>query len=898
MQPSNPRPLAHFRAPLLALPALLGAILPAGANQTEAPPDSNGITHHVYEARPLTAGVKVDGILNEKDWQTPGNDGLIQIEPSNGVPPVQKTRWWIAYDHDAIYAAFRLYDTAPESIDTAVARRDDYSPTDAVALEFDTYNDDRNGYFFLVGAGGLVYDAVLSNDGYDDPSWDAVWDCATKVDSLGWTCEMRIPFSQLRFPNREEQVWGVNVSRRYKRNGGRDDLFLRRRTESGHNSRFPDLIGIRGITDSADRELLLYGTAKGEYLQHSMGDPFNDGSRYDYAAGGDLKWGLTSNLTLNATVNPDFGQVEVDPAVVNISDSETYYDEKRPFFVQDANVFNFGSEGTNNNWNFNWLDPILFYSRRIGRAPQLDVARSYDYQEPVSASTILGAAKATGKLGPYQVGVLGALTDKEDYTLSSGGHTWTQLAEPMSGYGLVRVNREAPNGRHAFGAILTGVHRDLSTDLARESVNRNAYTGGVDGWVHFGNKDTWAVRGYMTGSLIQGSAEDIAAQQTSSVHYYQRPDQTHARFDPNRTSLSGWASRVLLNKERGDITLNTGLGASSPGYEINDLGYRNRADQVNYHLAVGHRWTEPTKHFRNRSATLATYWTWDFGGTRNGGGAGLWWDGTFSNYWNANGEFFYNPPYYSTTATRGGPKVRIPVHKEFNVYLNSDSRKSYQGTAYFGAGRNNAGEWNDFTGVDLSLQPTGALKITMGPGFSREVDKAQYVTTVDDPAAATYGHRYVFSALDYKELSMGMRVNWAFTPRLTLQSYFQPLIAVGKYSHFQEYAEAGTFDFNAYGEDGSSIGYDPASDEYTVVPGHGGDPFSIANPNFNYKSLRVNLVLRWEYRPGSTFYLVWTRNGVDQNHPGEFDFHRDVSSLFSARSDNVVAMKLTRWLDF
>jgi Domain of unknown function (DUF5916) len=879
-------------------------ILPAAALLVTAawagPPETPAGAPPRYEARPLTGIVHIDGVLDDAAWQGPGNEGLIQNEPTNGAPPVQRTVWWIAYDRDAIYAAFRLYDSAPDSIDTSVARRDADLNTDMVILELDPYNDDRNGYVFLVGAGGYVYDSSMYNDGWEDPSWDGIWESAARVDSLGWTAEMKIPLNQIRFPNRDDQVWGVNVSRRVKRIHGRDDLFLRPRNESGHVSRFADLGGIRGIRNRADRELVLYGLGKGEYLQHPSGDPFNDGSAYKYQAGGDVKLGLTSDLNLNATLNPDFGQVEVDPAVVNLSAYETYFDEKRPFFVEDNSIFGFANGGTSSNWGFNWGDPELFYSRRIGRNPQLYPMGSPRFTDTPDGTTILGAAKVTGKVDGAQVGALAALTDRENFRLSDGNREWKQLAEPRTGYGALRINRDARDRRSGLGAMVTGVHRDLSDSLSRATLPRNAVSGGVDAWTKFGAHDSWAVKAYLAGSLVEGDPNAMAAEQTNSRRYYQRPDASHLNYDPSRTSLSGWISRVLLNREKGNLMLNAGLAAASPGFEINDMGFNFRSDLVNTHVVAGRKWTEPGRLFRDAWVAMATYWTWDFGGTRNGGGLGPFFAADFANYWSMDGHLFFNPRYDDTRSTRGGPVMRAPVNREIALNVSTDSRRAYQINWSGFAATDGAGgdDWN--AGVSLSVQPTPALKVSLGPNYNRNHATYQYVTTRTDAAAVTtYGHRYLFADLVYRELSMSTRVDWAFTPRLTLQTYIQPLLAVGEYTGIKEFSEPGGLAFRQYGKDGgSSIVQDPSSGEYTIDPGDGGAPFTLGNPDFNFKSLRMNLVLRWEYRPGSTFYLAWTRNGVDTGHPGDLAFRRDLDALFSAPTDNVLLVKATRWLDF
>ncbi len=851
------------------------------------------------KAHRLNDTVKIDGVLDEADWQGEGTDGFVQNEPNNGAAPVHQTRFWVGYDADAIYLAIRCFDDAPDSIDTAIGRRDSGIDTDKVYLELDTYNDDRTCFEFMVSAGGYILDASEYNEGWEDMSWDGVWDAAARVDDQGWAAEMRIPFSQLRYSKDDDQVWGINITRFIKRDHGREDLFWKERNESGHISRFPDLVGMHGLHVDRQREAILYGVGKGEYLQTTNGDPFNDGSKYLYDVGGDLKWALGSNLTLNATVNPDFGQVEVDPAVVNLSDVETFFDEKRPFFVQDSNTFRFGRNGTNNNWNFNWSDPTLFYSRRVGRTPQLGVTDNADYTDDPAGTTILGAAKLTGKVGSTSIGGLTALTSAEFHELASGPVRSRQLAEPLTSYTVLRANRTNADASHALGFMFTATERNLSDQNARQSLTRQAYATGIDGWTYLDSDRRWALRGYLSGSLIQGETAAIQAQQLSSRRYYQRPDAGYLHYDPNRTQLSGWTSRLMLNKQKGAYTLNTALGAVSPGYEINDLGFQWRGDVVNFHMVAGRRWTEPNRVFRNRGVTLGGYSTWDFGGTRNGGGVGLFWNATLANYWWADGQFFYNPQSDNTRATRGGPVLRNPTNREFYLEVGTDSRRWYQLSSEVASSWMGDGTRTANGGLNLNLKPTPALQISMGHELSWTYDRSQYVDTREDPMSATYGHRYLFSDLHYRELSMSMRVDWSFTPQLTLQTYVQPLIAVGRYSEIKEFTDPGGYAFKTYGKDGgSSLAYDAASDVYTIDPGDGGDPFTLDNPNFNFKSLRLNMVLRWEYLPGSTFYLVWTRNGTNFDHPGQLDLSRDIDALLKAPSDDVVLVKLTRWFDF
>ncbi len=898
---------ASSRAPFSNGRILLCVLL-ISAGATQASPHLESASGHAAEvatvdiirAQRITTPVDIDAVLDDLAWQGPSNNGLIQNEPDNGDPPLFPTEWWVGYDEKALYAAFRFYDPAPDSIDAAVARRDASLNTDEVVLELDTFNDGRTGFLFVVNAGGYMFDAVMFNDGLYDNSWDAVWSSAAAVDDRGWTAEMRIPFSQLRFKPDEEQVWGINVIRRVKRRQSEEFLFHRPRQESGHNSRFPDLVGLEGIEMGTHREGIVYGVGKGEYMQFEPGNPFNDGSEFAYDMGADVKWGLGSNLTLNATINPDFGQVEVDPAVVNLSDSETFFMEKRPFFVQDNKTFSFGRDGTSNDVGFNWMDPMLFYSRRVGRNPQLEIQSDCRHSESPTGTTILGAGKLTGKIGNSSIGALSAVTGREYHGLCGNERVWKELAEPLSSYSVLRVTRTSPGGSHALGAMVTGIQRDLSSAPSRESLTSAAYAAGLDGWAFVDSDQKWAVKGYVAGSWILGDQAAIDAQQRSYRRYYQRPDADHLDYDPERRNLTGWSSRLMLNKQKGDYTLNTAVGAVSPGFEINDVGYQSRADVINTHVMAGRRWTKPSRLFRRQNVDLATYWTWDFGGTRNGGGVGAFYSGQLANYWSVNGNVFYNPESDNTRITRGGPIMRGRINREFNLGVHSDARKSWSAGTHGGAGWGGPGEAWAYGGVGFTFKPNPALSISVEPEYFWEKNRSQYVTTIEDPAmSATFGHRYLFADLEYREVSLSARADWAFTPRLTLQTYIQPLIAVADYQGIKAFARPGTFEFDVYGEDGeSSIAYDEANQEYLIDPGDGGESFTAPDRDMNFKWLMVNMVLRWEYSPGSTFYFVWTRNGANTDDPGSFNLKRDAGALLDAPADDVVMVKFTRWFDF
>ncbi|MFO7654861.1 MAG: DUF5916 domain-containing protein [Candidatus Krumholzibacteriia bacterium] len=849
----------------------------------------------------VTSPVKVDGVLDEAAWDRPPAGPLVQNDPDNGCPPRHATDWWVAYDAENLYVAARCHDSAPDSMVSRLVRRDDHTRCEWFYLCLDPYDDDLNGYWFRVNPAGVMGDAVMYNDGNDDLTWDAVWEAAARTDDRGWTLEMAIPFAQISFPVAPRQVWGINVKRDITRYNERDDLFHLPRGTSGFVSRFPTLVGIEGVRPRRSLELLPYVVGRAERLETATGDPFHDGEEFAAKAGLDLKHALSSDLTLTATFNPDFGQVEVDPAVVNLSDSETFFQEKRPFFVKDTNLFRFGREGTSGNWNFNWMDPMLFYSRRVGRSPQVSLP-DHDHAAPSELTTILGAAKISGKAGAFDVGLMTAMTAEErrGWTTTPGTRG-ENVVEPLTSYSVLRLKRSSADGGRGLGFMATSTWRDLTDDRVREQLVGEAFTGGVDGWVTLDEARVWAVRGFLSGSYLHGSAAAVDAVQRSPVHYFQRPDAPHVDYDPTRNDLAGWAGRVMLNKQSGNVTLNTSVGAISPGYELNDVGFQYQADKLNWHLAAGRRWLEPRGAFRHRSFNLASFRTWDYRGRPDNEGHGIFWNVVLTNYWAMGGQAIVSPERNYFRATRGGPLMTIPPVSEVNLWFDTDSRKQLYLNPSLNWWSDDVGGSGWRVGAALVLKPSDGVELALEPSYQWFREPAQYVTARDDVLAeATGGRRYLFGSLDYDNLALAARMNWSFSPRMTLQAYLQPLVAVGRYGGLKEFARPGTFEFTRYGVDGGSTVERDDDGDYVVDPdGPAGpaEPFTVDDPDFNLKSLKINVVFRWEWRRGSTLFLVWTQDRTSYADPGSFDLGRDARTLVEAPGDDIVMAKFTWWLD-
>lgn len=872
---------------------LIAAALPAlPAKRDAAAPAGGGASEREVRAQRLAGTVRVDGLLDEADWQRPGAGGFIQRNPLDGKPATEASEVWVAYDDKALYVAARLRDAEPGKIVGLLGRRDDNLNSDWFTVAVDPYFDRRSGYSFSVNPVGSILDMTLYNDEWSDDTWDGVWESAARVDGLGWTVEMRIPYDQLRFPSREEYVWGINFKRTIQRKNEQDYFAWTPKEENGYVSRFARLAGIRGIRPRRLFEAVPYSVGKLALRPAGDGGAARGGDDLFASAGIDVKFGLKGDLTLDLTLNPDFGQVEVDPAEVNLSVFETYYSEKRPFFIEGASIFSFGSGGANNNMGFNWGSPEFFYSRRIGRPPQGTADGAVDAPE---MTTILGAAKVSGKVaGNWNVGFLNALTQREHAVLDAGGACSSREVEPFSDYAVLRAQKDFRQGRQGLGFIATGVFRDLGGEDLGSILGRRALVLGADGWLQLGKKQDWALTGWLGASRVTGSRDCIAALQRAPRHYFQRPDAGHLSLDDAATSLAGWAGRVALNRQKGSWVFNAALGGISPGFEANDLGYQSRGDYVNAHLASGYSWLHPGRVFRNAQLLGAVARSWDFGGNPIMRNYYLFAYGEFLNYWGGEIDLGYIDASYDKEATRGGVLLRQPPALWGNLHLFGDSRRRLVFSLFAEASRRSDGSWDLGGGPELLWKPSSNVSFSLEPEFEVVRTRRQWVANVDDPLmAATFGRRHVFAFLDEKVLSAELRLNWIFSPRISLQAFIQPLIAVGAYSGFKELARPASREFRCYGGDGSTI--ERAGGRYRVDPDGPGAAaaFFFSDPDFNVKSLRGTVVFRWEYRPGSTLYFVWTQNRQDFAHPGDFDLGRDLGDLASAPGDNVFMLKAT-----
>ena len=844
----------------------------------------------------LNQPINLDGKLKEIDWQNNnGYENFIQREPNEGELPTERTVIKVAYDDNAIYVGAKLYDSSPDSIVARLSRRDEWVYSDHFTLYLDPFHDKRSGYFFTINAAGSLIDGVLFNDDWDDESWDGVWEGKVTQDSAGWCVEMRIPFSQMRFNKTDLNIWGINVRRRIARKNENDYLVFVPKNESGFVSHFADLVDMHDISPPWQAELLPYFTTRAEYIKPENGDPFNDGSNYLPGAGLDLKMGVGSNLTLSGTINPDFGQVEIDPAVINLTDVETFFPEKRPFFIEGSTNFNFGRGGARSYWVFNWGNPNFFYSRRIGRDPQGSTPDA-DFVDYPSGTHIFGAAKLTGKFsGNWNFGTIQSLTKREYARIQIDGIENRAEVEPLAYYGVIRAQKEFDEGSQGLGFISTLALRNFKDDRLQDEFNKGALSLGVDGWTFLDSSRTWVLAGWTGMSSVNGNNQRMIDLQESSRHYFQRPDATHVSIDSTANSLTGYAGRFHINKQKGNLFINTAFGFVTPSFDVNDLGFFFRSDVINAHLGGGYSWTTPTEFYRELSLGAAIFRSYDFGGEITWQGIFHFGDLEFLNYYIIDWDFAYYPESMNNTRTRGGPYSLNPTSYFADLFLRTDRRNDWVISMYGDTWQNGFSKFRS-VGFGIEFRPVPNISFTISPEYDWNLDFSQYIGTFDDPLAVrTYGKRYVYGELDHKTYSASIRLNWTFSPTLSLQLYVQPLISTGKYLRYKELEAARKYDFINYGEGNTTF-----DDKNYIADPDGDGPapeIDIGNNDFNFLSLRGNTVLRWEYSPGSVIFLVWTQSRADVEDNGNIKFGDSFNKLVDLQPDNIFMVKFTYWIN-
>jgi hypothetical protein len=847
-----------------------------------------------------TGPISIDGQLDEAGWAAaPRQGGFVQRFPKDATRPSAETHFAILYDDEAIYVGVWADDPRPDLIRALLTRRDVDSPADGVTVAFDSYHDRRTAYAFQLNAAGVQRDMLLFDDEKQDDTWDAVWTGDARVTPSGWTAEYRIPLSQLRFANSEAQEWGFQVVRLIGRTGEQDSWSPWPRSAPQVVSKFGIVDGIDHLPSGRRLELLPYATGGVDRMPVEAGDPLNRRYNLRRNLGLDLKYGLGPAFTLSATINPDFGQVEADPSKVNLSANELFFAEKRPFFLEGVDLFKLPIGNSDNSVEG------VFYSRRIG-APPAHPGTDYTYIKAPQATAIYGAAKLTGKTTTgWSIGVLDAVTGQETAATFTAEAPETPeapatpavRAEPvvaaLTNYAIARVKRDLGEGKTSIGVLATAVNRELDGTGLEATLHDQAYTGGTQ-LQHRWADNAWTANVSLLGSWVHGSEAAIAETQQSSRHYFQRPDAGDVHFDPTRTSLAGLGAKWLVGKLGDTRHWRFGLGGDlrTPGLELNDAGFQQSSDRVVPFVLLQYHEDTPSEHVLNWGLSTDVFEIQTFEPRLLEYGLEYNANLQLANYWQLSGGGNIERVRWATTVLRGGRALRVDPANFGYLGVSTDTRKPVW-FSLNASGEHNATSGARDGGLDLgaTIQARSNVDLFVGPSVYVRNDPVQYVAEVADAGGGP--SHFVFARIHEADVSLTLRVNWAFSPHLTLQAYAQPYLASVHYDEFKDMNHPGAaryadrFRLLAPGEyafDSSSLG--PA------------DPvLRFDRPDLNFRQLRSTLVVRWEYLPGSTVFAIWSHGQTsDTFDGGRFQLGRDLSALGRAASENVVMVKANYWI--
>lgn len=864
-----------------------------------------------------TTPIVIDGRLDDPAWKDADvASQFVNREPTEGEAPTQRTEVRVLFDETSVWVGARLYDTDPGSIARQVVRRDQDAQADHFEVGFDSNNDRRTGFLFRVSAANIQRDEYIFDDNERDRAWDAVWFSAVTVDSLGWVAELRIPLSQLRFRAGDaEQQWGVNFIRRRVKTNEESHFSLVSRLQRGIVSQFATLTGVRaqGVRRVEFRPYALGSLFRGTA---EPGNPFRTGRDRGSRGGVDVRLGLGGTFTFDATLNPDFGQVEADPAIINLTAFEQFFEERRPFFVEDARIFDFSLSGGRNR---------LYYSRRLGRAPRGTAPSGTVFADIPIATNIAAAAKFTGRTRRgMSIGALTAVTQEEDGRafLADSLPTRRFRVEPRTEYGVVRLRQDFNGGASTIGMIGTALRRELPDDGVFRFLPSSAFNGGVD-WEHQWKNREWAFFGYVAGSHVRGDSVAMIRIQRASNHFFQRPDARGLSVDSSMRDISGVDWRMTLDKRRGTHWTGSVWAAQvSPGFEVNDMGFSTRQEVLDGGVRISYREIVPGRLFRTYNISVSTFHNWShdaiagrfspeaWGRAHVSGSVSVNGSLEFNNFWRLESNLTYRPELSDRVGTRGGPLMLNPRSGEGRLSLQTDRRKplSVRPSVSYETGALGVG--HEFqTGMGIAWRPSARLEIDVEPRWQASTIGAQYVGTSSAlPFAPTFGRRYLFGEVARRELTFPTRINAAFSPTLSFQLFAQPLLSSGDFSNYKQLTAPLSFSFQEFGEGRYRPGpsgatctnggtcVDGANRRYFDFDGNGTSDYTVPEQDFNLRSLIGNAVLRWEYRPGSAVFMVWQRRQRSEVILGDFVARRDFLELWRAPTDNTFLVKFSYWI--
>lgn len=850
------------------------------------------IQKKTYKATFTSNPPLIDGSIDDQAWQAGNWEGdFIQFQPFNGASPSQETEFNILFDDDNIYVAIKAHDTAPDSISRRISRRDN-ADGDFVGIAFDSYHDLRTGFVFFVNAAGVKNDFIWANDGrIEDNTWDPIWFTKTEMYDWGWAAEFKIPLTQLRFGVTQNEVWGMIVLRQLFRKQEISTWQFIDRNTSGVVHSLGEMTGLSGIKPRKQADIIPFVVGSYERYEKQDGNPFARGYDYKYNAGLDAKIGLTNNITLDLTINPDFGQVEADPSQVNLTAYETFFEEKRPFFIEGKSITSLtvgigdGDIGNDN----------LFYSRRIGRSPHLSAStEENEYARTPRNVPIISAAKITGKTPDgLSLGIIEAVTAEGKAKIDSLGERSTQVIEPLTNYFVSRVIKDFNGGKTLLGGAYTNTHRFLDgTDI--DGLVTNANTAGIDFTHYFGDKRNWTFTATAAASNLSGSKTAIENLQYSPIHYFQRPDADYVEVDPSRKSLNGHGGNIQAGKIGGHWNFMLFGLWKSPGFDLNDVGYLQRGDDIMTVFWSAYRFDKPFSIFRVIRPNTNIWSGWDFGGTHlfTGGNFSIY--SEFKNLWSTSFGFNYEGNSRSNTILRGGPSMLVPSSVNYFANINTNSSRKVYGTMWANASRGgyqSSESWS--AGINMTIKPGKSFSATLSPSYSKNSSMLQYVSK------RSFGeeNRYILSTINQQIVRMSVRLNYNITPDLTIQYWGQPFLAAMDYSGFRRITDpnADKFSDRFHTFSGNEIRYNDSEARYYIDENRDGtDDYSFSNPDGNFDQFLSNLVVRWEFRPGSTVYLVWSQNRDYYDETGSFSMNQNLTHLFDDKKPfDIFLLKFT-----
>ncbi len=837
------------------------------------------------EKAPVIDGEINDDAWNKVEWST----DFTQRDPEEGIPPTEKTQFKIIYDEKFMYIAVECLDSEPDKINKRLSRRDGFEG-DWFIVSIDSYHDLTTAFCFNVTAAGVKGDEVLTANGnQSDSNWNPIWFTKSKINNNGWSAELKIPFSQLRFSSVEDQIWGLQVSRKIFRKNERTNWQHISKSDAGWVSNFGELHGLKNIKPKRQVELQPYVVGSIETYEKENNNPYKDGLDTKISTGIDGKIGITNDITLDFTINPDFGQVEADPAAITLDAFQIFFNEQRPFFIENKNIFDYGvsrSEAGNTFWNDN-----LFYSRRIGGSPSYYPGlNENEYAKQPSNTTILGAAKISGQTkNGWSIGVLETMTSKEFAKIDLDGEERKELVEPLTNYFVGRAKKDFNNRNSNIGGIFTATNRKIEGNL--DFLHKSAYTGGLD-FEHRWKERAWYVKGNTVISHVNGSKDAILNTQYSIGHLFHRVDADYLSIDTTKTSLTGLGGHVKIGKVgNGNFMFESGIAWRTPELELNDLGFQRTADDIRHFTWAGYAFRNPFSIFNRMQFNYNHWMVYDFGGNLNSVSWNLNMNTQFKNNWSMGTGCNINPYQFSNSELRGGPRYRFMPGGNTWFWGNSDHTKNFRfGWNVSYGGTQNKEERSLYTYAYILYQPINALNISINSNYNIVNKKLQYVSenNMDNDA------RYIMGSINQKTVGISLRLNYTINPNLSIQYYGQPFIARGQYSDFKHITDPTARSFNDKFEGFSTSQVRLEDNIYSIDENKDGqNDYSFSNPDFAFVQFRSNLVMRWEYIPGSELFFVWSQGGTGFGDPNERLGTSFNDQIINRKLQNIFLIKAT-----